>query len=246
MRFIAISDTHMTQPELPDGDVLIHTGDLTYDGSVHEIREMTLWLRDQKTKKNYKHVIVIAGNHDWLFQKESRLARQIMESRGLLYLEDSGLTLSGSDVFYGKISPGPGRITVYGSPWQPEFMGWAFNLKRGEPLKKKWDLIPAGVDILMTHGPPHGILDGVGQFDEDVYPDDASISVRHVGCEELLKALARVKPKVHVFGHVHASRGRIERDGTTFINACIMNEAYHPERKPFVFEFVEGAVQPVA
>jgi Icc-related predicted phosphoesterase len=236
MRFVAISDTHMSQPELPDGDVLIHAGDLTFTGSLIEISKAALWLHEQKQEKSYKHVIVIAGNHDRLFQKESPLARQIMTSRELIYLEDSGLTLAGSDALLGEISPGPGRITVYGAPWQPAFMNWAFNLPRGEALKAKWDMIPTGIDLLVTHGPPHGIRDGVPTFDEDAYPSDDSMTVRHVGCEELLKAVERIKPKVHVFGHVHSGHGRVERDGTTFINASVMNESYDPQWKPYVFD----------
>ena len=159
-----------------------------------------------------------------------------METRELIYLEDSGLTLAGSNALLGEISPGPGRITVYGAPWQPAFMNWAFNLPRGEALKAKWDMIPTGIDLLVTHGPPHGIRDGVPTFDEDAYPSDDSMTVRHVGCEELLKAVERIKPKVHVFGHVHSGHGRVERDGTTFINASVMNESYDPKWMPFVFD----------
>ena len=236
MRFVAVSDTHMAQPELTDGDVLIHAGDITFRGSLTEVRETTLWLHDQKAKKGYKHVIVVAGNHDWLFERESRLARSIMEARGLLYLEDSGLTISGKDALVGKIEPGPGRITVYGSPWQPAFMNWAFNLDRPESLAVKWDMIPPGIDILITHGPPYGIRDGVPHFNEDIYPSDDSLAVRHVGCGELLKAVERVRPKVHVFGHVHSGHGRVEKNGTTFINASVMNESYDPEWKPYVFD----------
>ena len=232
MRFVAVSDTHLAQPELPEGDVLLHAGDLTYRGTLPEVSEAACWLEEQKRKKKYRHVVVIAGNHDWLFLNEPGLARQIMRERGLLYLEDSGLTLEGSTVLAGEIAPGPSRVAIYGSPWQPAFMKWAFNLQRGQELKEKWDMIPANVDILMTHGPPHKILDGVPTFDEDAYPSDESMTVRHVGCEELLKAIARVKPEVHVFGHVHSGHGRIERDGTTFINASIMNEVYDPELKP--------------
>lgn len=235
MRFVAVSDTHLAQPELPGGDVLLHAGDLTYRGTLPEVSGAACWLEEQK--KKYRHVIVIAGNHDWLFQNEPSLARQIMKERGLLYLEDSGLTLEGSTVLNGEIAPGPGRVTIYGSPWQPWFNDWAFNLYRGKPMKEKWDMIPSGLDILMTHGPPYEILDGVGRFDEDVYPEDDSVFIKHVGCENLLEAVRRVKPKVHVFGHIHASHGRIERDGTTFINASIMNEVYDPERKPWVFDF---------
>ena len=238
MRFVAISDTHLARPELPEGDVLLHAGDLTYSGNLPETSEAACWLEDQKRKKNYKHVIVIAGNHDWLFQREPSLARQLMKERGLTYLEDSGVTLAGAEVLEG-IAPGAGRITIYGSPWQPEFMHWAFNLKRGQSLKEKWAAVPAGIDILLTHGPPHGILDEVGRFNEDAYPDDSSIETRHVGCEELLVAVARVKPRAHVFGHVHGSRGRLERDRAIFINASIMNEVYDPQWKPIAFDLPE-------
>lgn len=227
----------MARPELPDGDVLIHAGDLTFRGTLPEVREATLWLHDQKAAKKYKHVIVIAGNHDWLFERESRLARQLVETRGLIYLEDSGVTLSETEAVPGRLEPGPGRVTVYGSPWQPAFMNWAFNLHTPESLRAKWDMIPSDVDILVTHGPPYGIRDGVPEFDEESYPSDESIALRHVGCGELLKAVKRVKPKVHVFGHVHAGHGRVERDGTLFINASVMNESYDPEWLPLVFDF---------
>jgi hypothetical protein len=241
VRFVAIADTHTSQPELPEGDVLLHAGDLTYRGTLPEVNGAAAWLQEQKYLKGFTHVIVIAGNHDWLFQKEPGVARQIMKERGLIYLEDSGLTLEGSNILPGEITPGPGRITIYGSPWQPWFHDWAFNLHRGKPIKEKWDRIPPGVDILMTHGPPYEILDGVGRSNEDISPDDDSAFIQRVGCEDLLGTIRRLKPKIHVFGHIHASYGRIERDGTTFINASIMNEAYDPEHKPWAFDFPKEA-----
>ncbi len=86
----------------------------------------------------------------------------------------------------------------------------AFNLDRGAPLKAKWDLIPNGTDVLMTHGPPHGQLGGRvinGSID--------------AGCEELTIALARVKPIVHVYGHIHEGYGvYLSRDGTACINGA--------------------------
>jgi len=235
MQFVAISDTHLAKPSLPEGDVLLHAGDLALEGTLPELSGAAAWLEEQKRAKGYEHVIVIAGNHDWPFQREPGLARQIMQERGLLYLEDSALTLDGERALDG-FTPAPGRITIYGSPWQPEFMGWAFNLRRGQSLADKWSLIPAGVDILLTHTPPSGILDGVPTFNEDAYPSDDSLTQRHVGCEDLLKELARIRPRVHVFGHVHANPGRIERSGTIFCNATIMNESYHPQWEPFCFD----------
>lgn len=236
MRFVAVSDTHLSEPELPEGDVLLHAGDLTYNGTVPEVSKAARWLGEQT--KRYKHVVVIAGNHDWLFQKDRTLAQRIMQDSHLTYLEDKAITIcpDGSQLIGTGFYPESSGITIYGSPWQPNFNNWAFNLPRGNPLKEKWDMIPKGIDILMTHGPPYNILDGVGQDNEDVYPEDDSLSIEHVGCYDLREAVNKVKPKFHIFGHVHASYGLINYEGTTFINASIMNEAYDPEHKPWVFE----------
>ena len=92
------------------------------------------------------------------------------------YLCDESLTLDG--------------VKFYGSPWQPRFFDWAFNKDRGAPLKAIWDKIPLDTDVLITHGPPHGIL-------------DLTFDKIKAGCEELLLAVQRIKPKVHVFGHIH-------------------------------------------
>jgi Icc-related predicted phosphoesterase len=97
-------------------------------------------------------------------------------------------------------------------------------------------MIPAGVDILMTHGPPRGILDGVTRFNEDLYPSDESLFTKHLGCEALLEALGRVKPRFHVFGHIHEGYGIVEKNGTTFINAAIMDGQYEPGRQARVFD----------
>ncbi|MFA6093461.1 MAG: metallophosphatase domain-containing protein [Elusimicrobiota bacterium] len=236
MRFVTVADTHLAELELPEGDVLLHAGDLTFRGSAPEVVSAARWLQSQKQKRKYQHVIVTAGNHDFLFQTEPGLARELLRENGILYLEDSGLTIEGSSILPGELAPGPGRITVYGSPWQPWFNNWAFNLRTIESLKEKWDMIPAGVDILMTHGPPHGILDGVTRFNEDLYPSDESLFTKNLGCEALLEALRRVKPRFHVFGHIHEGYGIVEKNGTTFINASIMDGQYEPARKARVFD----------
>ncbi|HNC99840.1 MAG TPA: metallophosphoesterase, partial [Myxococcota bacterium] len=112
---------------------------------------------------------------------------------------------------------------IWGSPWQPRFFDWAFNLDRGEPLRRVWQKIPDGIDILVTHGPPKGILDRVQRGGE-------------VGCEELREALRRVRPRLHVFGHIHEAYGQLHLDGTHFVNAASCNLDYRPVNPPVVVE----------
>jgi predicted phosphodiesterase len=222
-RVVLIADTHglhdrMTQP-VPEGDLLIHAGDFTNVGRVNEVVAAGVWLR-KLGKRFPAGVVIVAGNHDWMFEKNRFMAVQLL-NQGLLgnervpeiiYLEDSGVEIKG--------------LKIYGSPWQPSFMNWAFNLDRGEPLRRKWDLIPEGLDILVTHGPPMGILDQTNPV----------LGTEHVGCEELIKAVKRAKPKVHVFGHIHGGYGRAQYQNTLFINAAICDEAYKPWREPVVID----------
>lgn len=241
MRFVCISDVHCaTEFDIPEGDVLLDAGDMTFTGKIPEIASAAKFRADVKASHGFKHVVCIAGNHDWLFFQGPTLARQIMADFGLIYLEDQALTIM-PDRAPMELTTGPGNITIYGSPWQPWFNNWAFNLRRGDAIKQKWDLIPrAGLDILVTHGPPYGVLDGAprsnigaawGSGDEDF-----SMYRESVGCWDLMQAVKEVKPKLHLFGHVHSAYGRAEVDGTTFINASIMDNNYDPTRKPHVFD----------
>ncbi len=206
MRLVLISDTHCRHGRLtlPDGDLLVHAGDSTSMGTVSEITEFNAWLGRQP----HRHKVVIAGNHDWLFEREPALARELLTNA--TYLEDGEATIEG--------------VRVWGSPWQPRFFRWAFNLDRGAPLRAKWELIPAGIDVLVTHGPPKGTLDATWRGEP-------------VGCEELALAVARVRPRLHVFGHIHESHGRIDRDGTTFVNASTCDARDRPSHAPVVVEW---------
>ena len=114
-------------------------------------------------------------------------------------------------------------LKIYGSAWQPEFCNWAFGLPRGQVLHHVWQRIPDDTDILITHTPPKNILDAT-------YQGEA------VGCEELFKRVMKVKPKLHVFGHIHESYGQIELNGTIFVNASICDRAYVANRKPIVVD----------
>lgn len=208
MKIILISDTHERHPVIPDGDVLVHAGDLTMSGKLSYIEEELNWFKSQP----HKHKIVIAGNHDWGFQHLMTQGREDLAHKlaaPAIYLRDSEVVIDG--------------VKFYGSPWQPWFYDWAFNLQRGKDLKAKWDMIPTDTDVLVTHGPPRHILDWCGTA---------------AGCEDLNDAVNRVGPKVHVFGHIHCAYGFREFGPTKYYNASMVNEAYllNEKHKPWVVE----------
>ena len=212
MKVVLVSDTHRFHDdlELPEGDMLIHAGDFCGHGSPVQVSDFARWLEGQ----DYKYKIVIAGNHDELFEHYPD-ARKLLEERGITYLQDSGTTIEG--------------LYFWGSPWQPEFCNWAFNLPRGKALAKKWAMIPESVDVLITHGPPYSILD---QIDKRNCPE-------HLGCHDLYDRVKIVKPKLHVFGHIHGSAGQEVRGDTLFVNASICDERYDPINPPIVVDLSE-------
>lgn len=196
-RIVLISDTHGYHEGLkvPDGDILVHAGDFCSIGEEAEARAFALWLRRQP----HKHKIVIAGNHDRCMEQDKGLGARLFENAH--YLLDSEVKVA--------------RLRFYGSPWQPEFASWAFNLPRGEALRQVWARIPVGIDVLITHGPPFGIL-------------DRTFAGLWVGCEELAMAVGRVQPRLHVFGHIHEGAGAQSEGGVLFVNASVCTEAYEP------------------
>jgi Icc-related predicted phosphoesterase len=120
-----------------------------------------------------------------------------------IYLEDSGITIEG--------------LKIWGSPISPNYHSWAFNCERGEEIRKHWDLIPEDTDILITHCPPFGILD----FDPEGKPK---------GCEDLLTIIQqKVKPRLHIFGHLHDAHGQIQIGETLFVNASMVNTVSYPK-----------------
>lgn len=178
------------------------TGDFTRRGRRQEIIDFDDWLATLP----HRHKVIIAGNHDFLFEQDET-ARSLIQHG--TYLQDEACEKDG--------------IRMYGSPWQPRFFDWAFNLDRGEPLRAVWAKIPLGTDIVLTHGPPHGILDTTARG-------------LRVGCEELTLAMQRVRPKLHVFGHIHESFGQQILHGTHYVNASTCNLQYSPIHPPVVVD----------
>lgn len=213
MRIVCISDTHNCneQIDVPDGEILIHSGDATITGTVEEIKNFNAWL----SALPHRHKIFVAGNHDWLFERNNEFARTLLSTK-IIYLQDSFTEIDG--------------LKIYGSPWQPRFFDWAFNLNRGYELAEKWKLIPDDTDILVTHGPPNGILDLVPRRGWD----------ENTGCEELRKRLETIaefgRLKLHVFGHIHCGYGTHEEFGVKFVNASTCDEQYNPTQPPIVID----------
>lgn len=222
MKITFISDTHSKHNQvtssLPGGDVLIHAGDISNKGHRSEIQDFIKWF---STIENYTHKIFIAGNHDFGCQDEVLAVEELLRlNPGSEYLYDDIFLIGDESDDYDDM------VKVWGSPWQPEFYNWAFNLPRqGAELKAVWNMIPSDVDILVTHGPPNGHLD---------YVDYAK---QNVGCELLRDRIDLIKPKIHVFGHIHSSYG-YKFDGTThFFNAAVLDERYNFTQKPLTVEW---------
>lgn len=188
IRIVCISDTHNTQPEVPDGDILLHAGDLTEKGTFEELQAQLDWLKSLP----HKHKVVIAGNHDRLLDPEyvARFPDRIYEGPGtsrsdldwgdLIYLNDNSVKLH---------LPGDRSLSVYGSPLTEQCGTFAFQYP---PIRKVWEgRVPDDTEVLLVHGPPRGYLDNGGK-----------------GCPQLLKEIWRIRPRLVVFGHIHAGYGQ--------------------------------------
>ncbi|KAG7285914.1 hypothetical protein NEMBOFW57_008210 [Staphylotrichum longicolle] len=205
IRVVCISDTHNHQSELPPGDILLHAGDLTESGSFDEVQAGLKWLSSQP----HPFKILIAGNHDVLLDEaflqrypERRYGlsqtKQDLDWGTVTHLEDTHITLDvpvQDPPPYGQTHR---KVTIYGSPWTPQYTLSAFQYPASTaPLHWSDRLDPAPVptpDIIVTHGPPKLYLDQRG--------------VHQAGCPYLLAEIAQIRPRLHVFGHIHAAHGR--------------------------------------
>lgn len=205
MKLVLISDTHGAHKtvQVPEGDVLIHAGDLSKRGEEGEVKEFLDWF----SKQPHTYKVFVAGNHDWLFERRSAEYIKSLIPENIIYLNDSGVEING--------------VYIWGSPIQPTFYNWAFNRDRGEDIKRHWDLIPEHTDVLITHGPPYGIL-------------DKTFRGEHVGCQDLMNAIHEIQPKLHVFGHIHEGYGIQQSKQTNFVNASILDQKYRCVNQPIV------------
>jgi Icc-related predicted phosphoesterase len=213
---ILISDTHglHNKVQLPEGDILVHAGDFMNTGAdLWEAWDFTKWWNAQP----HPHKVLVGGNHDRALAMRPDDVLKYFENTN--YLCDNAVTIHG--------------LKFYGAPWTPTFMNWAFMRDRGENIKQHWDKIPNDVDVLITHGPPQGILDKSKKFGDDL------------GCADLREAIDRVKPQLCVFGHIHGGFGEAYtyHENLTVVhyaNVAQLDEKYKVTRKPVVVD-LEGS-----
>lgn len=231
MRLVALSDQHGHLPEIQPYDLLIVAGDVCPDrvgGSLaeHHPAEQKAWfdqhVRPWLAASPAAHKLLTWGNHDWCGQACSFEgdSPDVASSTALQILVDTGTSVPGNGA--------AGRaISVWATPWSRQFMHWAFMRSRGE-LAEIYAAIPEGVDVLVSHAPPYGY--------GDRSVDEQSGEVEHLGSHELLAAIARVKPRVVICGHVHGGYGYFAYNGTPIYNVSVLNEQYRLVRPPTVID----------
>lgn len=236
MRLICISDTHTHHNNMKynlndyidknNYNILIHSGDISSMGYKSEVTDFIHWYQNLK---GFDMKIFISGNHDFCFERVNQphhdgdydwlknlIYDENLSQSDCVYLEDSSLILETAELSR--------PIKFYGSPWQPEFHNWAFNLPRnGDELKQVWDNIPDDTDVLITHSPPYGI-------------GDYTLRNSRVGCELLMSRVEKMNLLVHTYGHIHEGHGVSVKNNTIFVNSSICNIKYKPINEPQVIE----------
>lgn len=217
MKIVIISDVHckFNNLKIESCDILISCGDYSFHGRPEEVRKFHKWLDEQDAK----YIISVQGNHEMGVERNFQLSKEIAEEvcPDIHFIDEGLVEIEGLKIWCSAITP--------------FFYNWAWNRFRGEEIKKHWDKIPLDIDVLVTHGPPHGILDGVERFNGKT----CLYELEHVGCEELYKKIQDLKNlKVHAFGHIHCGNGSLKVGDTNFINASICNEKYEPVNKPYI------------
>jgi Icc-related predicted phosphoesterase len=220
IRIIHISDTHNNHRQIDNIEqyidktkynILIHSGDFTNYGKELEINRFFNWLKELT---QFDKIFFIAGNHELTFEnKPIWLTNTLLDlPKNIHYLEDKLFELEINNEI----------LNIYGSPWQPRFYDWAFNVDR-DKIYQKWNNIPNQTDILITHGPPSNILD-FNNFNQSC------------GCNSLREKINEIKPILNCFGHIHDSYGKSFVNETVFTNSSMVNNYEKIDRKPHIID----------
>jgi len=211
VKIVCISDTHNKHDEaiVPECDILLCSGDFSGTGTANEVKNFLDWFSVQPAK----HIVYIAGNHDLSYEDSPNFKEKMIGLYpNINYLEASGITLCG--------------LNIWGDPHQPEFCDWAFNLPRGKRLQEQWAKIPENTDVLLTHGPPYGIM------------DEVSFTGECVGDYDLLERINQLKHlSISCYGHIHQQKQQVIKSGNIiFVNAAICDDRYYVINQPVVVD----------
>lgn len=189
---------------MPDnGGILVHSGDLTFNGSLSAMADFNKWVGELRDAGKITSAIVIAGNHDWSLYTPPKVARGLLSN--CIYLEDEPIQIDG--------------VKFYGSPWTQRFYDWAF-MKDPHEMAAVWARIPDDTEVLITHGPPHMILDYVDRGENTGCPALA----------ERIKSLAKLR--LHIFGHIHDQHGFKVQGDVAYVNASVLDDDYSDAHPP--------------
>jgi Icc-related predicted phosphoesterase len=206
VRIVCISDTHSMHRKVavPDGDLLLHAGDITNRGELSTLHDFDAWLGELP----HAHKVVIAGNHDFCFENDSKAEARAAITNAT-YLEDDSCEVR--------------NLRIYGTPWQPWFYDWAFNVVSEDERRDIWARIPDDSDILIVHGPPHRC-------------GDRTSSGEYPGCKALRARIAEFAPKLVVTGHIHEDYGHFQLGDSKIVNASSCTLDYRPVNPPIVID----------
>lgn len=249
MRVVCISDTHGyhdNMPQIPEGDILLHAGDISGIGKRLEVELFIEWALKQAKRFTYG-MCFIAGNHDRCFdpkfgeydpedEYKEGPKRKPTWLIGLLHdVKFSNASLHYLENNWIEVGSGKDKLKIWGSPYSPWFHGdrWAFNAHRGPEIMNVWNEISMTTDILLTHTPVSYKLDYVPRSQE------------YVGCEDLRGIVEVVKPIMHVCGHIHEGYGLDYNLDTMFVNASICNQSYNPVNEPMAFDIIDKEISAV-
>ena len=218
MKIWFVSDTHGRHEllDVPNVDLVIHCGD--------ESESRNEWMNEPESRKFFDWYaaldiptkIFVPGNHSTAIEKGLIRPTDYPSIRFLIHDQTEWMGLK-----------------IFGSPYTPEFFDWAY-MKPREELDAIWQTIPDATDILITHGPPKGILDVTRDLD--------TRELVHVGSKSLRRhVLERIMPRFHAFGHIHDEKGInnygiVTRNNTQFINCSICDIAGRLKNQGFVVD----------
>jgi Icc-related predicted phosphoesterase len=238
-RLVCISDTHTLHAKTTQAiiearaDILVHAGDIT-GGMTHrqnsQIGDFADWCASLLAKGYVSHVVAIAGNHDEVLDSSCPVTRRDypdspreltdrLRRAGIIYLQDRAATVAG--------------LKFYGAPWSHRYGDHGFMIDSAAQDEDIFSRVPAGLDVLITHCPPHGILD-------DMPREDGRIEL--TGSPALRRTIAKRRPRVHVFGHIHPHHGmKVTAEGVLCVNACTCNGDNRAKNRPLVLDLEPSA-----